>query len=214
MTSITCIHGLRWPRGYKRADYAKPAKFRTGTRGQVSINEAIDRLEKAVNAFTPRFQFRSRTCDAVLTTQLVVAQHGRFKGNQPEPQDQGVAFYFELDRKPIVLCCDKWSRIADNIAAIAATLDAMRDLERWGVAEAVDRVFTGFAALPAPGEVQARTCWHVLGIPRTTDTAAINRAYFARAKIVHPDAGDTGSTAAMAELNDARDQALRDAEAK
>ena len=212
MTSITCIHGLRWPRGYKRTAWPILAKFRNINKGPLSIMDAMDRLERAVKAFNPRHR-NSRISDAVLTTQQEVGLHGRPKGNVPQPGDRGVAFYFELDRKPIVLCCDKWNCIADNIAAIAATLDAMRDLERWGVAEAVDRVFTGFAALPAPGEVQARTCWHVLGIPRTTDTAAINKAYFARAKILHPDAGNTGSTAAMYELNDARDQSLRDAEA-
>jgi hypothetical protein len=40
--------------------------------------------------------------------------------------------------------------VEHNLAAIAATLEAMRAIERHGGAEILDRAFTGFTALPPP----------------------------------------------------------------
>ena len=103
---------------------------------------------------------------------------------------------------------DRYLKVADNLAAIAATLDAMRAIERHGGAAILDRAFTGFAALPAP-TVGQRDWWTVLGIPRVSSPDEIRQAYRRLSKLLHPDRqAEGGSHDAMAELNKARDQAF------
>lgn len=95
------------------------------------------------------------------------------------------------------------TRVRDNLAAIAATLEAMRAIERHGGAQILERAFTGFAALTAPG----KNWWDVLET-RPDATRAIIEANFRRlAHDRHPDRG--GDHDKMSELNEARDAALR-----
>jgi hypothetical protein len=106
--------------------------------------------------------------------------------------------------------CDRWRTIEENLRAIYKSIEAIRGLERWGSKSFVDAAFTGFSALPAPGR-QARRHWRqVLGIdandaPTRNDVEA---AYRAAAKRAHPDLG--GSSEAMAEVNQARTEALEE----
>jgi hypothetical protein len=59
------------------------------------------------------------------------------------------------------------------------------------------------------GRPRPQTCWNVLGLPPRSTEDEIQRAWREKAKRAHPDQG--GSTAAMAELNAARDAALGEA---
>jgi hypothetical protein len=100
--------------------------------------------------------------------------------------------------------------------SIAATLEAMRAIERHGGAAILDRAFTGFAALPAPIVAGMKRDWReVLGVkPDATPTEAeIQQLYRHQASLHHPDrAGDDLDRLArerrMAEINSARDEAL------
>ena len=154
-------------------------------------------------------RWKDRVTGLVISTNAPLRLDGLPRSDRGEPADSGVAVYFTLDDKPTVLCCDKWLTVGENLAAIAATLEAMRGLERWGVAES-ERAFTGFMALPAPGEVKARTCWDVLGITSTQNKQAIDDAWREKAKVCHPDMPG-GSHESMTELNTARDQAAAQA---
>lgn len=223
MSDTITSHPLSWPRGYERtAPGARlRATFGTTTKVQgsasswtrkreLTVAESLSRLHHAFNAFTkPGKPYRIIPEQAVISTNMKVRLDGLPYSGQSEPLDVGVAVYFEFDGKATVMCCDKWTRVADNLNSIAATLDAMRALERYGVSES-ERAFTGFMALPAPGEVKARTCWEVLGIAATTSAKAINEAWRERAKTCHPDTPG-GSHDAMSELNTARDQAAAQA---
>ncbi|WP_249183503.1 hypothetical protein [Burkholderia cenocepacia] len=66
---------------------------------------------------------------------------------------------------PRVMAIDQYAWIADNLAAVAATRDAMRGIERRGGARILERAFTGFATLAAPG--RARHWREVIGMPLT-----------------------------------------------
>lgn len=197
---------LAWPRGYPRTESRNVAAFRSGSGGsrRLTVAEAMTRLENQVDKFTKKNRAQ-RVTGLIVSTNIQPTLSGRPRSNQGEPYDPGVAVYFTLDAEPKVLCCDRWTRVADNLAAIACTIEALRGIERWGVAED-SRVFAGFAALPAPGDVKARTCWAVLGIPPGSNAFQINQAWKALASSVHPDKG--GSHEAMAELNNAREQAM------
>jgi hypothetical protein len=87
----------------------------------------------------------------------------------------------------------------------------MRSIERHGGAALLERAFTGFTALPAP---TAARDWQIVlelsGLlqPKRED---IEKAYRRLASKHHPDKG--GSAERMAEINRARDEALKFLEA-
>jgi DnaJ-domain-containing protein 1 len=100
------------------------------------------------------------------------------------------------------MAVDCYDHPADNLAAIAATLHAMRAIERHGGALILERAFTGFMALPDPSQ------WcHVLALSPTATEEEIRRKRNELAKQHHPDAG--GSLARMTEINTAYDSAMR-----
>jgi hypothetical protein len=104
------------------------------------------------------------------------------------------------------MATDRYWSVADNLCAIAATLEAMRAIERHGGAEILERAFRGFAALPATAGRTWREVMEFTDRDQTT-LANIEFAYRSLAKKRHPDV-PTGSNEAMAELNAAREAAL------
>ena len=123
--------------------------------------------------------------------------------NEIAVKDQGVAVYFTLNGRAMVMACDRYQRVAANLRSLGLALEAMRQLARHGGGVMMERAFAGFAALPRPP-----SCWDVLGVEEGASRGDIERAFRNRAKKVHPDAG--GNDHAMAELNAARDQALKE----
>lgn len=104
--------------------------------------------------------------------------------NRREPDDQGVAVYFDRKGRRQVLACDQYTTIGDNIRAIGKTIEALRGIERWGASDMLDRAFTGFEALPAPDP-----WWTVLDVARDADIDDVHAAYRRKAKTMHPNAG-------------------------
>ncbi len=153
---------------------------------------------------------RLRSDDTVLSTNCRLLLNGTPRGDEPI-SDPGVAIYFKLRGKPMVMATDYFSSVSSNIWRLAMALGYLRGLERHGGATMMEMAFSGFAALTGPDH--KATCWEVLGIDAkvaypTPDAArtAINQAYRSRAEIVHPDKGGTDD--AMSELNNARAQAM------
>jgi hypothetical protein len=54
-----------------------------------------------------------------------------------------------LEGESQCMAIDIYTRIADNLAAVAATIDAMRAIERHGGAQILKRAWMGLKALPA-----------------------------------------------------------------
>jgi hypothetical protein len=116
--------------------------------------------------------------------------------------DPGVAVYFMLKGAPRVLACDRWLSAAENMAAIAGHIHAIRAQDRYGVGT-LEQAFAGYAALPPTSED-----WPiVLGIPATSSKDAIIAAHRKLATEHHPDKG--GRLEDMARINAARDTALK-----
>lgn len=147
--------------------------------------------------------------DCVISTNLKTNMRGLPRSDQGEPADPGAAIYWQKPGQPMrVMAIDVYSRTRDNVAAVAATLEAMRKIERHGGATILDRAFTGFTALPKPS---GPDWWEVLKFDRagamiTRDAITARHRELARTR--HPDTG--GSDHQMAELNRARDQALQE----
>ena len=196
---------LSWPAGWKRTPggVRQRARFGTGRdaggaqvygRRKLTLSEAIGRLHGELA--------RLGAVNEILSTNVVTRLDGLPRSGQGEPQDPGAAVYFTLKGKPRCLACDRWNRVADNIAAIAAHVYAIRAVERYGVGT-MDQAFAGYAQLPAA----TTEWWTVLGVEPNAGREEIDRAWKGLAFRHHPDHG--GNADEMARVNAARDAALK-----
>ncbi len=200
---------LTWPAGWKRtASYArKPGPFRNDKRPgkELTVADAVDRVLLELE----RMGIRDWMAP-VISTNVEPTLAGRPKSNQGQPSDPGVAVYWRKDRQEVhkVMAIDRYSRVEQNLAAIAATLDAMRAIERHGGAVILERAFTGFLSLPAPNTWRA-----VLEIEEGTpvDLVTVKSIYKRLSLRHHPDCG--GTEAKMAELNWAMAEAEKELKA-
>ena len=158
----------------------------------------------------------------------VIAPSIPLKGDGTPYMDEGggqraVAVYWHMREQrggatvmvPYSMPCDTFLRVADNMYAVAKTIEAMRTISRYGAAQ-TKQVFAGFAALP-PGEGEAAPIeppkpWReVIGgsYPDGLDAGellVLVKSRFRKAcETAHPDKG--GSDELMAELNRAWDEA-------
>ncbi|MCI5075630.1 DnaJ domain-containing protein [Oricola sp.] len=202
---MTQAHPLQWPqaRPRKAAAHRKRAKFgKDGPRGwkqELTVADARHRLQRELDMIGARYP--------VVSSNVELRLDGAPRSGQREPDDPGVCVYFDLNGKPMAMPCDTYDRVADNIAAIAAHMEATRKIERHGVAS-VSEMFAGFEALPAPGQANSQQWWVVLGLDRhAASVADVKTAYRRLAAERHPDKPG-GSQQAMAELNVAKDQGL------
>lgn len=199
--SETTRYPLSWPAGWQRTNGGRGK--RNGAfkhhRSSISVHQALDRLEDQLAKLGAR--------EPLLSTNLRLGMRGDPLSNQPEPADRGAAVYFTLNGKPRVLACDQYTSVADNIAAIAAHIDALRRIDRYGVGT-LDQAFAGYDALPPPG-ADNRPSWRAVfefGVDAAVTLDDIERRYRELAMRLHPDKGGTHD--GMAQLNAAREQAL------
>jgi hypothetical protein len=147
---------LCWPDGWKRTPRSEQERGRFGTTGDkfrsLSINEGVGRILNEL-----RLMGVSRD-DVIISTNVPTRMDGMPRSDQGAPQDPGIAVYWRVmiyspahrvkieQRRCIAI--DRYSTVAGNLGAIAATLEAMRAIGRHGGAEILERSFTGFLALP------------------------------------------------------------------
>jgi len=113
----------------------------------------------------------------VLSANILTRLDDLSRSGEKEPDDSGAAVYWwTRDDARRAMATDLYSTVADNLAAIAATLDAMRAIERHGGAQILDRAFTGFAALDAPA---AKRHWRdVIKVGPLEQDMAVTRATY------------------------------------
>lgn len=189
----TQSYPLAWPTGWPRTKSPQNARFR------VTPEKARQELIWEVERMGGRY--------IVLSTNLPLRRDGRpYAGAKPDGGDHGVSVYFMRKGKQMVFACDRWTLVEDNMRAIQKTIEAMRGIERWGASDMMERAFSAFEALPAPG---AKRPWMaVLGFkPGSIVTRAdVELAFRDLSKRHHPDVG--GTHEAMAELTVAKQEAL------
>lgn len=200
---------LQWPPGWKRARNRASAKFNQRAASDFNSSRR-DRLTIAGGTKRVLQQLRVfgvKEGDAIISTNLRLRLDGLPYSDQKEPDDPGVAVYWKRGKDVThkVMAIDRYQRIADNLAAIAATLEAMRAIERHGGAVILERAFTGFLALPAPNTWRAVMGWDE---DQRVNTLDVKLRYTKLAKEHHPDNG--GTDAKMAELNWAKAEAERE----
>ena len=188
---------LQWPHGWKRTpSWAKRNGQFKDFRNWIGIPRAVQRLETELDRLGAK--------DVTLSTNLKPRIAGGLVANEGEPGDNGVAVYFRFKGRATVLACDGYYRIADNIAAIAAHIDALRRIERYGVGT-IEQALAGYRALPADTAADWR---QVFGFAKDEKVSAeqLQKRFKERAAAAHPDKG--GSDESMMHLNRAREFAL------
>lgn len=224
--SIINAYPLCWPEGWPRTSAGSRERGRFGKREarggssysslhELTINDGIKRVLAELEAMGIRRD------DLVISTNVPTRLDGFPRSDAKAPADPGVSVWWR-NRKGIqqVMAIDHYSRLADNLAAIAATLEAMRAIKRHGGADILNRAFTGFVALPAPGAVEMprpqeiRSWRDVLGLTSWQSSLQVAEdAYRRLASQWHPDKHPDNQEEAhrrMAELNAARDAARKE----
>ncbi len=199
---------LTWPAGWartrpearRRASFGKRvSRTASGYRSlePLEVGDGLSRLMGELSRLGAR--------GVVVSTNLAYRADGMPYARQSKVlDDPGVAVYFQLKGRPHALACDRWTSVADNMAAIAGHVEALRAVDRYGVGS-LEQAFAGYRALPA----QASAWWTVLGFDeRPTDLATVERRHQVLTRQHHPDLG--GSSTTMAKINAARDAARLD----
>ncbi|MBC7602745.1 MAG: J domain-containing protein [Ramlibacter sp.] len=201
----TEAYPLHWPAGRDRtkAYYREQAKF------EVTFARARDNIIHEVGLLTGT----SRYGDAqiVISTNTALRRDGLPLAGQRQPDDTGVAVYFTHKKRQMVFACDRWTKIEHNMQAIAKTIEALRGIARWGTGDMLAAAFTGFTALPPPSATPtpgAKRHWRDVFGTGVRSRSDLTDVYRRLASAYHPDRG--GDPAKMAELNTARDEALKE----
>jgi hypothetical protein len=202
---------LSWPSGWARASTRQHSKFAKkerryygdGNSGSyltsksLSVGDGLDRLTGELG--------RLGAQQIIISSNLKLRQDGLPMSQQAAMlNDPGIAVYFKLKGKPRVLACDKWWSAAENMAAIAGHIEAIRAVDRYGVGT-LEQAFAGYAALPA----QAASWFITLEFdapPKSWDV--VETRYLELVKKHHPDRG--GNPETMAKINAARDTARKE----
>jgi hypothetical protein len=194
---------LSWPTGWKRtvSHERGSSRFSKRTPGRgfmtaqdLTIADGVRRVRTELD------RMGLSDDDIVISSNLELRLDGLPRSNQTAPEDPGVAVYWRDDnRRTRCMAVDRYDRVADNLAALAATLSALRSIERHGSAEILDRAYSGFAALPPPASTKA---WHaVLGCDVAIAVDEARVLYRRLRSERHPDRG--GDAASFAELQEA-----------
>lgn len=192
---------LCWPHGVARHKGTREGGTFKGTLDSVR-SELVDEVDRLLHGNLDR----NRWFDLIISTNMPIRRDGGINCSAPAPADPGVAIYFTRNGRALCFSCDRYDSVWKNLRALHRTIEAMRAIERYGSRELMDRAFTGFESLPAPGEGTGADAWKVLGIDPLSKPEAIEKAFRSLAKKCHPDAG--GSEESWHRLQSARADAL------
>jgi len=179
---------LSWPVGWPRSRRRAAARF-ARSRTLATARDALLSELRLLGA---------RADKIIISSNVPLRVDGLPRSGQAQPTDPGVAVYFPLKLRQVVLACDKWARVEDNLYAVAMHIGALRAQERYGVGS-VDQAFAGYAALPP---VSPKPWWEVLGLSEAATEEQVKGAFRKLALAAHPDQG--GSADQLEALTRAR----------
>ncbi len=185
---------LQWPDYQQRTPHYKIQKSRFDTTFDIARKLVFNEIARLGGK------------NPILSTNIPLRKDGYPYASAREPDDRGVAVYFDYKGKSMVFACDKWQTTKENVKAVAKTIDAIRGIERWGSSEMMEQAFRGFEALPAPD--QCKYSWRDyfdFAPDHNPSEEKLKFTYRSFAKDFHPDHG--GSDEDWAALNEAYTQA-------
>ncbi|TJV51104.1 MAG: J domain-containing protein [Mesorhizobium sp.] len=183
---------LTWPDTMPRTPNKVTSKFKTG------LSAALKNVRSSLELFAG--DSGKKVVNLVISSNVTLGVE--------RPADPGVAVWFVWDGMQVCIAVDRYPKVEDNLQAIHHIVEARRTEMRHGGLHIVRATFRGFTALPAPKRRSWREIFEfVTSGPITADN--VENAYRRLAKKAHPDAPG-GSHDAMAELNQAKEQALKE----
>jgi hypothetical protein len=185
---------LAWPENIPRWKSSRqPGAFKTTLHGAMTnVSDSLRRF--GADSGKP-------VADLVISSNVTLGANN--------PSDPGVAIWFKWDGLSVCIPVDRYSKVEANLQAIHHIIGARRTELRHGTLALVRATFTGFAALPSPS---GKKGWRdVLGFHPSTriDKGDVDARYRELAAERHPDKPN-GSNEAMAALNAARSEALKE----
>ena len=184
---------LQWPHGWVRTS----ASQRDAGSFKVTLAKARDGVTSEITRLGGKH--------AVISSNLMLRQDGLPYANQRQPDDQGIAVYFEYKGRSMCFACDRYKRIEANLRAIELTICALRGIERWGASDMMERAFKGFAQLE---HSPVMNWWDVLCVRRDASHEAIEIAYRRLRGQWHPDR-DGGNAEKFHVIQKAYEEATR-----
>lgn len=205
---MTQAYPLLWPMDWPRTQYQKNGfQFKRTVQGEHYARKEAWTFASARDAMMSELQ-RLGARDIIISSNFQLNSYGEPSKNKGTPSDQAIAVYFQLKNRPMVMASDRYTKAENNMRSITLAIQAMRQLERHGGGFMMERAFTGFAALPSPE--QKRHWSTILGVPASANKEEIETAFKNLARKWHPDVAGPSGADIMADINQARDQALRE----
>lgn len=197
---------LRWPSGWPRTNTRQ-----TTTRYKVPFSEARDDVLGELG--------RLGAVECVISSNLPLRLDGFPRADVADPYvaDPGIAVYWvtlardaSRTQQHRAIACDRYTRARDNLRACGMAIGALRTLQRSGATQVIDRVFGGFAALPANAG-SGRAWRDVLGFAPTdvVGESAVRQRYLELIARAHPDKPE-GSHERAVEIGAALASAIRE----
>jgi hypothetical protein len=153
---------LSWPAAWQRTkanDRARPRFHRTEQKAYSHNPSSFYRDKKELGIYDASWRILDElkkmgvdVNDGVIISSNVESRSdGIPRSDRRAPTDPGVAVYWKNPetRQQQCMAIDLYETVAGNLAAVAATLGAMRAIERHGGAQILKRAFEGFKALPS-----------------------------------------------------------------
>lgn len=205
MKMVNEAYPLHWPLGWQRSKAPKTSRFGEWNQ-KPSVAKSTHKILHELHLFGGK--------NIIISSNLKLKQDGLPYSRQKQPDDQGVAVYFNYGGDQKVIACDSFDKIGCNLWAIGKTIEALRGIDRWGCTEIVTKAFTGFKALPPPGssaiqleESTQENWWDVLGCNQNDIFPVIRRKYHELCKVYHPD--KNGDDTHFKKIQWAYDQAFK-----
>lgn len=204
---MTQAYPLQWPRGWPRTSPSvrEDSRYRFKHKGTDGWNRPVT-LDVARRKMCEELD-RLGALNVVISTNVPLRADGSPRSPQASEriQEPGVAIYFQLKGRPMVMASDRYDAPSANIRSIGLAVEAMRQLSRHGGGAMMERAFAGFAALSPPSS-DWRSVFGLSG--RTVNKEIIQSRFRELAHEAHPDKG--GSHDKMATLVAARDAAMEE----
>ncbi len=208
---MTQAYPLAWPEGWPRTPQSRQMAWR---HAQKPFDSARKELQRQVEMLGGRA--------LVISSNLPLRLDGMPRADvaRMRIEDPGVAIYFQLRQRQMVIARDVYLTVADNLNSLRLAVEYMRGLERHGGAHMMERAFAGFTALPPPsGGAQPQespVIWRQEldlrelpdGLPKRHLLVIAEQAYRDLAKQHHADHGGDGTK--MIRLNAAIAQARQE----
>lgn len=190
---------LQWPEGWPRTrpNWRESDKRFDGRVYGLVPGRARDQLVAELD--------RLGATSVVVSTNVELRKDGLPYAQARRVEDPGVAVYFVLKKRPMVMAVDRYESVAGNMRSLTLAIEAMRQLERHGGGTMMERAFTGFAAIAPP---DWKKPWREVFGVKADWRGDLTALYREKARNRHPDAG--GSDNLMAELNVAYEEARRE----